>query len=132
MYNKMTEQDLYNNIEYKMATNSLKRQHQWIKGFEPYNDINKYSSMISLDVIVDFDLLAKTYNWTFNKWVHLEDGYDTPTLIMVFKEGRSIIKPLEDKLNYEFSLMHNTNLIPDDMRLPKELHISGFKSYPTT
>lgn len=126
----MTEQEVLQNPEYKMSTNSLKRQYHWIKGFEFDGDINEYRTIIFITLIVDWEEIASTYHWTLQRFVKPEQGYITPYMGTAFKEGTEYTSPILDKLNREFELFHESNILPHDMKLPKELSIIAFKSNP--
>ena len=123
-----TQQELYDNYEFKVVKKALMREYPWIKNVsvDPDN-LSKYN-LIFLDLDIDPVKLGEEQGWNLTPWVQnaYEDG----------KEYKGMYLSLFfDKVNYEDTKELNDGLIElirgvhYSPALPSDLKIKGDRAF---
>jgi hypothetical protein len=124
---KYTEEELYNNYEFKIIKRALIREFPWVKDvYTKPEDLMNYNS-IFLSVVIDPIELGEQMDWTPNPWViksHEQDlEYHSPYISLFFINlHESETDDLNEKLK---DLIDNVRNSP---ALPRELKLKGGSS----
>jgi hypothetical protein len=130
--------DLLNNYEFKVASKILKKQFPFIKRIylKKPEEINKYS-LIFLDFDVDPDLLKEFYDRPLASFVnfYLDRGqtFWSPYLSVLFHDGNNTDPKFNsDQFDSIFDSVHDSQAIPQNLKLPKErkLRTGSFQINP--
>ena len=123
-----TQQELYDNYEFKVVKKALMREYPWIKNVsvDPEN-LSKYN-IIFLDLDIDPIKLGEERGWEVTPWV-----------LKAFEEGKEykgmFLSLFFDKVNYEESrdlsdeLIELTRGVHNSPALPSDLKIKGGRSF---
>jgi hypothetical protein len=139
---KLTLDELYNNLEFKLAKKLVKLEYPWVKDLIVYmpENINKYS-LIFVEPVIDAEELASEYDFdlaSFIKYYIRTDGkFFSPYLSTMFANANNstdISIDISNKIERIFRNIHNNPAIPDTMRLPKDrrLALGGVIHQPPT
>ena len=121
---RMTQEDLENNYEYKVARRALMREFPWIKDvtFDP-NELDTYN-LIFLNLSVDPVKMGEQYDWEMTRWV--KDAWEKgqrysgnyPSLLfkVSYEVGRDTVST---PINRMFEEIHSSPALPEEMRLPR-------------
>lgn len=133
----MTIEEVKNNYEYKVTVKSLTNEFPWIKKVHSIIDPDKYASLIFLNVYIDITYLAKKYNLKIASYVryHLTKGDEYSfTFLDTFIEGINnnddTVKDIEGDIKKFMYSIHKSKALPEEMKLPKGLSISGWRAIP--
>ena len=123
-----TQQELYDNYEFKVVKKALMREYPWIKNVsvDPEN-LSKYN-IIFLDLDIDPIKLGEERGWEVTPWV-----------LKSFEEGKEykgmFLSLFFDKVNYEESrdlmddIIELTRSVHNSPALPSDLKIKGDRSF---
>lgn len=133
----MTIQDVKNNYEFKATVKALKHEFPWIKGVSDITDPETYTSLIFLTGLVDLSILIKEYNVKLASYVryYLTKGqpytftYLRSAVVNTEEESPEFNK-LEQEVKEFLDAIHKSKTIPEPMKLPKPLMISGWDAVP--
>jgi hypothetical protein len=119
----ITPEELYDNYEYKVTVKALKREFPFIKAVRVNEDeINNYG-LIFLQIVIDPFLMAETYGYHVSNWVknELRRGQTHSSIApsAFFDESYYVVATIEDMIEDLMRNIHNSNAIPDTMKLPR-------------
>ena len=119
----------------EMVTNAIMKKYKFIKGWELYPDHEKYESTIFINVIMDYQEFADTYNYYIQP-INWKRSASNPATYL----GRDKEDYNKDYINKDKSLYQEIKSIKDDIEitirelytnLPQEF-ISTFFSHSNT
>ena len=119
----------------EMVTNAIMKKYKFIKGWELYPDHEKYDSTIFINVIMDYQEFADTYNYYIQP-INWKRSASNPATYL----GRDKEDYNKDYINKDKSLYQEIKDIKDDIEitirelytnLPQEF-ISTFFSHSNT
>ena len=127
----MTKEELYNNYEFKVTARALKREFPFITNvYVNEEEINKYNRMIFFQVDINPYLLSQQYGLPLSNYVdgQLRSGGDYwgPWLSFFLKGGVDAASPINRAIDLLVYSIHDSPAIPQELKLGKELGISGF------
>ena len=127
----MTKEELYNNYEFKVTARALKREFPFITNvYVNEEEINKYNRMIFFQVDINPYLLSQQYGLPLSNYVdgQLRSGGDYwgPWLSFFLKGGVDAAGPINRAIDLLVYSIHDSPAIPQELKLGKELGISGF------
>ena len=136
----MTREELENNYEYKVTKKALMREFPFIKDVyvKDDNDIDKWSSNIYLDLIIDPFAFAHQYG--FRVWGsvinYLKRGeeYMSPYIsIFIGDDDRvELASPINKAMEELMDGVHKSPAIPYELKLGKKLHVGTFTATPSS
>lgn len=129
-----TPEEVMNTYEYKVAIRSLKIEYPFVIGLDKIVDPAKYTSLIFMDLVIDPTMVAKQYDVDIENyvkyWVSRHKGYFASYLSVMFRakdEGSNeVIKQMEPNMKKVLEAIHKSNVIPDTMKLDRQLSIGAF------
>ena len=128
----MTKEELYDNYEFNVTARALKREFPFITNVYVRNDeeVNKYKRMIFFEVDINPYLLSQQYGLPLSNYVdgQLRSGGDYwgPWLSFFLKGGVDAAGPINRAIDLLVYSIHDSPAIPQELKLGKELGISGF------
>jgi len=128
----MTKEELYDNYEFKVTAKALKREFPFIYNvyIKDEAEIDKYRSMIFITVDIDPYLLSQLYGLTMSKYVdkQLRSGEDYwgPYISFFLMGGTDAASPISRAIDELITSIHNSTALPKELKLNRELGISGF------
>ena len=128
----MTKEELYDNNEFKVTARALKREFPFTTNVYVRNDeeVNKYKRMIFFEVDINPYLLSQQYGLPLSNYVdgQLRSGGDYwgPWLSFFLKGGVDAAGPINRAIDLLVYSIHDSPAIPQELKLGKELGISGF------
>jgi hypothetical protein len=131
----MTEQELNDNYEYKVTKRALLREFPFIKEvFIKFPDeIDKYNTMIFIDVVIDPYALSHMFGVKMDKVVdrYLRSGepYWSPYISSYFAD-RDDSDDIKREIHNLLNGVHNSTAIPPELKLGKKLDIGSWYAYP--
>lgn len=131
----MTVQELNDNYVFKVTKRALLREFPFIKDvyIKDPEDINKYSSIIFFDVVVDPYVLSHMLGVKVDKladrWLRKGDEYYSPYLASFVERGDEIDE-VKRAIKALLSGISNSTAIPPELKLKKELDIGSYIAYP--
>ena len=135
----MTEQEVLDNYEFKVAKKMLLREYPWIKSVSLEADkINKWN-IIFIDLHIDPYELGREQGWEVLRWVtqtiRRGEPYWSPYLSS-FYEGTKmyeVVSPLTDEMNDMLRELHRSPALPIDLRLPgdRKFQVGSFHTDPS-
>lgn len=139
---KLTVEELYNNLEFKLAKKLVKLEYPWVKDLIVYNpeNLNKYG-LIFVEPVIDAEELAREYDFDLPAFVHYyirtDRQFFSPYLSTMFtnhNNSTDISIDISNKIEKLFKTIHNNPAIPDTMRLPRDrrLALGGVLHKPPT
>jgi hypothetical protein len=136
----MTLEELYDNYEFKVTKRALMREFPFIKNVyvkDPAS-LEKYQSFIFLDVDINPYELSQQYGLkmdkTVDKYLRRGEPYWVPYLSMYVRGVDSVedTLPIKRAIAELLSGIHNSVAIPLELKLGKELEVSGYHANPNT
>jgi hypothetical protein len=124
---------------FKIIKKGLMVKYPWIKNVyvDSDEDIQKYHSMIFLNMDIDLPQLLQSVDATPSSWVHTEimrkvwgrDHYDTVYLsTFVRDEDRDKMKEVQDDVEADVKRMQKSLAIPEEFRYKdKSFGVSSFR-----
>jgi hypothetical protein len=131
----MTEQELNDNYEYKVTKRALLREFPFIKDvfFKDPNDIERYSSMIFMDLVIDPYVLGHMFGAKMckivDRFLRRGESYWSPYLSSFFT-NREDIEEIKEEISKLLIGIHNSTAIPPELKLGKKLDIGAWHAYP--
>ena len=127
----MTEEELYDNYEFKVTKRALMREFPFITNvYVNDEEINKYNRMIFFQVDINPYLLSQLYGLPMSKYVDkkLRSGEDYwgPFISFFLMGGVDAARPVNRAIDELISNIHRSTAIPQELKLDKELAVSGF------
>jgi len=138
----ITLDELYNNLEFKLAKKLVRLEYPWIKDLIVFNpdNLNKFS-LIFVEPVIDAEELAREYDFELpsyiNYYIRTDRQFFSPYLSTMFtshNDATNISIDISNKIEKLFKTIHNNPAIPDTMRLPKDrrLALGGVLHKPPT
>ena len=128
----MTKEELYDNYEFKVTARALKREFPFITDVYVNDDeeVNKYNRMIFFQVDINPYLLSQQYGLPLSNYVdkQLRSGKDYwgPYISFFLKGGVEAASPVNRAIDELIYSIHRSTAIPQELKLDKELAVSGF------
>ena len=132
----MTEEELKNNYEYKVAEKILKQEFSWIKKIAPppQKDLDKYS-LIFLDIWIDPFELGKIYGWEvagyIKSFIYDNQEFESSFLGVFFK-GNVPSQKLEEVINNKLKSIHKSSALPENLKIQddRQLRTGQYRVIP--
>jgi hypothetical protein len=130
---RYTTEEIENNYEFKVVKRLLKKEFPFITDVKLTDNWDDYNSLFFVDISLNPSLLLEHLNIpntpNAKKYLRLL-GYTVTYLSMLFpisfnRDGH--INDLAKKVQATITRIHQSPSIPDDMRLPRPINISGWK-----
>lgn len=127
----MTEQEIYNNQEFKTLRKILKKEFKWIKDVRLKGDPNKYSSLVFLEAIIDPWEFAEEENFTIAPYVRKDRELDFTGLSVFVNESSNdpILRSIENEIDKIIRDLHNTQALPSEYKLKDKRFSLDYFSY---
>ena len=132
----MTKEELYDNYEFKITKRTLMREFPFIKDVyaEDEEAINRYEHYIWLSVDIDPYQMGQMYGLKVINFVTraLKRGepYWVPYLSTLMVGSVDDTWPIRQALEKVMSGVHYSPALPSELKLPKQLEISGHMVKP--
>jgi hypothetical protein len=128
---------------FRIVKKGLMRKYPWIKKVMSSDDesIQKYTSMLFLEVDIDIKELADQQGWTLEPWVTDSKVYSwrgnkftsSPYLgILVSNLYSDQARDLQNEIDSDIKRMQKSDVIPSEYKIDKTLGISNFIYYYPT
>ena len=128
---------------FRIVKKGLMRKYPWIKKVMSSDDesIQKYTSMLFLEVDIDIKELADQQGWTLEPWVSDSKVYSwrgnkftsSPYLgILVSNLYSEQARDLQNEIDSDIKRMQKSDVIPSEYKIDKTLGISNFIYYYPT
>jgi hypothetical protein len=128
---------------FRIVKKGLMRKYPWIKKVMSSDDesIQKYTSMLFLEVDIDIKELADQQGWTLEPWVSDSKVYSwrgnkftsSPYLgILVSNLYSDQARDLQNEIDSDIKRMQKSDVIPSEYKIDKTLGISNFIYYYPT
>jgi hypothetical protein len=128
---------------FRIVKKGLMRKYPWIKKVMSSDDesIQKYTSMLFLEVDIDIKELADQEGWTLEPWVTDSKVYSwrgnkftsSPYLgILVSNLYSDQARDLQNEIDSDIKRMQKSDVIPSEYKIDKTLGISNFIYYYPT
>lgn len=134
----MTEEELYDNYEFKVTKRALMREFPFIKNVyvkDPAT-IDRYNSYIFLDVDINPYELSHQYgvkvDKTTDRFLRKGDPYWAPYLSLFIAGDIENSRPISKAINDLVHGIAHSVAIPQELKLGKELDIGGYHANPNT
>jgi hypothetical protein len=131
----MTKEELENNYEYKVTKKALMKKFPFIKNVyvKDDEDINKWKYSIYLELVIDPYILGQTYGipvWSVvTRLLRRGEDYWSPYLGTFFQD-RKVTDTINRDMGTLMNGIHKSVALPDELKLPKELEVGTFITYP--
>jgi hypothetical protein len=124
----MTEQEVYDNQEFKFLKKILKREFKWIKDLRLSGDPNRYSSLIFLTVFIDPWEFAEEENFTVASYVNSSEikTYTGLSVFLVEPADNPVLKSIESEIEKIAIDVHNTPALPSEYKLKNKRFSLGY------
>ena len=132
----MTKEELYDNYEFKVTKRTLMNEFPFIKDVYVEDDeaINKYEHYIWLTVDIDPYQMGQMYGLKVAHFVTraLKRGepYWAPYLSILMVGGMEETYPIAQAMEKLMEGVHYSPALPSELKLPKQLEISGHMVKP--
>lgn len=119
---KITEQEVYDNYEFKVIKRALMREYPWVTDVTvSQEDLDEYR-LIFLAIDIDLPKLIEATGWIPSSWVTKawNDGkYYSGNHIATFIERPSYegTNPLMVEMNKLIESIHNSPALPNDLKI---------------
>jgi hypothetical protein len=119
---RVTEQEVYDNYEFKVIKRALMREYPWVTDIKvSQEDLDEYM-LIFLELDIDLPKLVDQTGWTLSAWVKraFNDGdhYRGNNIAIFFDTpGYAVTRPLQDEMNRLIESIHNSPALPEDLKL---------------
>ena len=128
---------------FRIVKKGLMRKYPWIKKVMSSDDesIQKYTSMLFIEVDIDIKELADQQGWTLEPWVTDSKVYSwrgnkftsSPYLgILVSNLYSDQARDLQNEIDSDIKRMQKSDVIPSEYKIDKTLGISNFIYYYPT
>ena len=128
---------------FRIVKKGLMRKYPWIKKVMSSDDesIQKYTSMLFLEVDIDIKELADQEGWTLEPWVTDSKVYSwrgnkftsSPYLgILVSNLYSDQARDLQNEIDSDIKRMQKSDVIPSEYKIDKTMGISNFIYYYPT
>ena len=128
---------------FRIVKKGLMRKYPWIKKVMSSDDesVQKYTSMLFLEVDIDIKELADQEGWTLESWVGDSKIYSwrgreftsSPYLAMFVVKGDSDqARELQNEIDSDIKRMQKSDVIPSEYKIDKTMGISNFIYYYPT
>jgi hypothetical protein len=128
---------------FRIVKKGLMRKYPWIKKVMSSDDesIQKYTSMLFLEVDIDIKELADQQGWTLEPWVSDSKVYSwrgnkftsSPYLgILVSNLYSDQARDLQNEIDSDIKRMQKSDVIPSEYKIDKTTGISNFIYYYPT
>jgi hypothetical protein len=128
---------------FRIVKKGLMRKYPWIKKVMSSDDesVQKYTSMLFLEVDIDIKELADQQGWTLEPWVTDSKVYSwrgnkftsSPYLgILVSNLYSDQARDLQNEIDSDIKRMQKSDVIPSEYKIDKTLGISNFIYYYPT
>lgn len=135
----MTAQELNDNYEYKITKRALIKEFPFVKDVSVKEEaINKWSTLIYIDLIIDPFAFAQQYG--FRVWgpiindLKRGENYRSPYIsIFIGNSDRvELASPINKAMDELMYGIHKSPAIPHELKLGKELVIGTFTATPSS
>jgi hypothetical protein len=128
---------------FRIVKKGLMRKYPWIKKVMSSDDesVQKYTSMLFLEVDIDIKELADQEGWTLEPWVTDSKVYSwrgnkftsSPYLgILVSNLYSDQARDLQNEIDSDIKRMQKSDVIPSEYKIDKTMGISNFIYYYPT
>jgi len=128
---------------FRIVKKGLMRKYPWIKKVMSSDDesVQKYTSMLFLEVDIDIKELADQQGWTLEPWVTDSKVYSwrgnkftsSPYLgILVSNLYSDQARDLQNEIDSDIKRMQKSDVIPSEYKIDKTMGISNFIYYYPT
>ena len=128
---------------FRIVKKGLMRKYPWIKKVMSSDDesVQKYTSMLFLEVDIDIKELADQQGWTLEPWVTDSKVYSwrgnkftsSPYLgILVSNLYSDQARDLQNEIDSDIKRMQKSDVIPSEYKIDKTLGVSNFIYYYPT
>lgn len=128
----MTEEEIYNHPEFKLAKKILKREFKWIKDLRLDGDPNRYERLIFLDIVMDPFECAETEGLEVASYVTKNKPNDVSVFSVFFKgpSDNPIIKNIVREIEAVFTDVNTSPALPDEYKMKNRRQFAhGMYSY---
>ena len=131
----MTREELEDNYEYKVTKKALMREFPFIKNVyvKDDDDINKWKYALYLELVIDPYILGHMYGIPVWNLVtrSLQRGEDYwAWQLGTFFQDRDVTDEIDREMKALTKGIHKSPALPDELKLPKELEVGTFITYP--
>jgi hypothetical protein len=129
----MTEEEIYNHPEFKLAKKILKREFKWIKDLRLDGDPNEYKSLIFLDIIMDPFECAEIEGLEVASYISKNRPTELSSFPVYFKgsSDNPIIKNIKDEIEGVFVSVSTSPALPDEYKMKDKRRFTyGTFTYP--
>ena len=134
----MTEEELYDNYEFKVTKRALMREFPFIKNVyvkDPAT-IDQYKSFIFLDADINPYELSHQYGLKVDKitdkYLRRGEPYWGPYLSLFISGGVEETWPIKKAIGDLIHSIRKSPAIPQELKLDRELEIKGYHANPDT
>jgi len=134
----MTEQELYDNYEFKITKRALMREFPFIKNVyvkDPAT-IDNYKSFIFLDVDINPYEMCNQYGLKIdsivNKYLKRGEPYWGPYLSLFVKGGVEQTWPIKKAISDLMNGIRKSPAMPSELKMDRELDIASYHASPDT
>ena len=119
---KITEQEVYDNYEFKVIKRALMREYPWVTDVKvSQEDLDEYR-LIFLEVDIDLPKLVEQTGWTPSSWVtraHNEGKHYSGNHLATFIDRPSyeVTNPIMIEMNKLIEDIHKSPALPDDLKI---------------
>jgi len=134
----MTEQELYDNYEFKVLDRALRREFPFIKKVYVKDpaDIGKYETMQFLDVDINPYEMVQSYGFRIDpiadRYLRRGEPAWGPYLSMFVKGEFTESGPIRDTIEELITGVRNSPALPSQLKFPLKFDISGWHASPDT
>ena len=118
-----------------MLINAIKKKYKFIKGWEPIHDHENYSSVLFINLIMDFQEFADTYHYYLERLKYMK--IDTTSLSPYMKKDNKEdtyeeIKKIRDEIEQNMTTLYQS--LPEEYishyKMTSSIEILNGKQYP--
>ena len=118
-----------------MLINAIKKKYKFIKGWEPIHDHENYSSVLFINLIMDFQEFADTYHYYLERLKYMK--IDTTSLSPYMKKDNKEdtyeeIKKIRDEIEQNMTTLYQ--ILPEEYishyKMTSSIEILNGKQYP--
>jgi hypothetical protein len=134
----MTEQDIYDNYEFKVLERALRREFPFIKKVyvKDPDDVDRYDTMQFLDVDINPYEMVQQYGLRIDpiadRYLRRGEPYWGPYLSMFVKGSVDEARPITDAINELILGVRNSPALPPQLKYPKKFDMSRWHATPDT
>ncbi len=134
----MTEQELYDNYEFKVLDRALRREFPFIKKVyvKDPDDVDRYDTMQFLDVDINPYEMVQQYGLRIDpiadRYLRRGEPYWAPFLSMFVKGDVEESYPIKKAINDLVNSVQKSTALPQEFKLDQELDIGTYHASPDT